>query len=182
MTNATVVVEEEMAALAHWNESRIGRTARIDELLAAMFGDGELNRTVCQIQARFGDISGLYNFSWVSESELSFVTPCEETVPVTNWPRKGESYRMVTVINPDGRSSPTPLDVKLKHASIDLQMQGAVYVTDQCIEPGTMLLKDRCAPCPTTATCPGGGRVWPLPGQDFCFHLGHNYIGHNYMG
>ena len=35
-----------------------------------------LNRSLCEIVETSDDVSGLFNFSWDSETSLSFVTPC----------------------------------------------------------------------------------------------------------
>ena len=96
---------------------------------------------------------------WVSDTEVRFRAPCERTVPQTAWPKKGDTYRGVYIVNPNGDASPTQSDVKFGHLPIEDQAMALVYVTDKCVEEGTILLNGRCNPCPTGAECPGGGRV-----------------------
>ena len=39
-----------------------------------------------------------------------------------------------------------------------------VYAGSSCIAAGTFEVNGQCVACPPSATCPGGGRVWPLDG------------------
>ena len=150
------------------NSLAIGMEAPADKVLLRMFtGTGRFNRSMCMMLEEAepdAELSGMFNFSWVSVTEITLYTPCETTLPVTNWPKKGATYRGVHIINPDGLESPTPSDVRRGYVSITEQSKSLVYVTDKCIEPGEVLLNGRCQPCPVGAECPGGGRIWPWPG------------------
>ena len=119
-----------------------------------------VNRTMCDMLDESqldADLSGLFNFSWVSDTQLSFRTPCERTLPVTDWPEIGDTYRGMRIENLSGDASPSKSDVKQGRLSMNEQFASLVYVTDKCIEPETILLGGRCQPCPTDiAECPGG--------------------------
>ena len=146
----------------------VGTEEPADKVLLRMFKNtGRFDRTMCTMLEEAGkdaDLSGMFNFSWVSDTEITFYTPCETTLPVTNWPKKGDTYRGLHIINPDGLESPTAMDVRRGYVPVAEQSKSLVYVTDKRIEPGAILLGGRCQPCPVGAECPGGGRVWPLPG------------------
>ena len=125
-----------------------------DVLLLKIFTLGALNRTMCDILDQTlpdDDRSGLMAFEWVSETEMSFLTPCERNVPATDWPTISDSYRTVAVQTPNGNTSPLRHDVERGHLALAQQIQSLVYVTDKCVEPGTILLSGRCRPCPQGA-------------------------------
>ena len=121
---------------------------------------GKLNRTMCDVLDERGDVAnnaGIFNFtrvsetviqsSWiccisacfflittqVSDTEITFRTPCERSVAVTNWPDPGSSYREIVVVNLNGDSSPTCHDVERGILSKEDNLNSLVYVTDQCI-------------------------------------------------
>ena len=86
------------AEIAGWNASRIGLEVTRDEILLGMVYSGVLNRSMCDaLAAESSDRSGLFNFSWTSETEMAFLTPCEQDLTITNYPKKGNSYRQVVV-------------------------------------------------------------------------------------
>ena len=66
------------------------------------------------------------------------------TTPATTY----VGYYTITVINPCGLNA----------------TYTSLYLTDDCPEAGEYALNNSCSSCPAHATCPGGDRVWPLPG------------------
>ena len=115
-----------------------------------------LNRSLCEIVETSDEVSGLFNFSWDSETSLSFVTPC------ALWAE--DQYLTVSVELEDGRTSSANADVAAGFLDAKRQARSDLYYTNKCVENGTMLLNGGCRRCPRGATCPGGGRVWPERG------------------
>jgi len=64
--------------------------------------------------------------------------------PVTNL----TGYVNILVTNPSGLSI----------------TYSGLYITDECPETGEFYNQGNCSNCPTTAYCPGGDRLWPIPG------------------
>jgi hypothetical protein len=120
--------------------------------------------TLCKILQHHGLLSGqwqnlfkvrgLLNFTWVSETEMSFVAPCirEEEI----------GYKTILIELPDGRKSATQADVIDGIIEEEQQDLAELLVVDKCVEPGYVLLLGECRPCPDGAECPPGGRIWPL--------------------
>ena len=78
LTRTQVTVDDEIRALIGVNTS-VRKLETVDTLLHDMFtGSGRFNRTVCDImdaEGPRGDVSGLFSFTWVSETEITFRRP-----------------------------------------------------------------------------------------------------------
>ena len=122
-----------------------------------------MNRTLCDLIAQSVPerMSGLLNFTWTSESSLSFVTPCHP---------QPQKYALVSIEIPDGRMSAVAEDFQLGHLSQKAFENAQLYFADTCVEAGTVLIQGECRPCPRGAECPGGGRVWPRQVQMMTSH------------
>jgi hypothetical protein len=129
--------------------------------------------SVCRVMQYYGllegdfenlpKVQGLFNFTWVSESELSFVTPCVLQADSEH------QYKAVSVELTDGRPSASASDVALDIISEESQFASQVYVTALCVEGQAVLANGKCVSCAEGAECPGGGRIWPTEGH---FNLG----------
>jgi hypothetical protein len=122
------------------------------------------NNTICKVLEYYGllegqwanlpKVQGLLNFTWVSESEVSFITPCVRESSV--------GYATVSIELQDGRKSAMLHDVADGILSDDEQFPAQLYLGDKCMVPGVFLWNGVCRPCPVGAECLPGGRVRPL--------------------
>ena len=126
------------------------------------------NSTVCKVLEYYDlldgppwdnlpNVTGLFNFSWVSEREFAFVTPCV--------PQGDIGYKTVEIELTDGRASATPADVTSGIVDEAFQSRAELLVSDKCMGGDEFLIKGECRPCPPGAQCLPGGRIWPL--QDY---------------
>ena len=73
------------------------------------------------------------------------------------------------------RPSRADVDVEAGYANVVVKtMRGTaasidrmLFYTIDCPEPGWIGKGQSCKPCPTGGFCPGGNRLWPLPGYKF---------------
>jgi hypothetical protein len=73
-------------------------------------------------------IQGLLNFTWVSEQQIEFVTPCIRS--------KEFGYFTVMVELADGRQSATKRDVEDGIIARDNQAMAEILIGEKCIQPG----------------------------------------------
>ena len=131
--NSSIIVDTEIAALLG-PTTRLGDEMMVNALLLELFTGGKLNRTMCDIlksQGSGADVSGLFDFSWVNETQLTFITPCQSSIAVTGW--HGESYQLLQIRNPNGDASAQKSDVKAEHLTTDELMPALVYTSANCI-------------------------------------------------
>ena len=115
------------------------------------------NGDVCEVLRHHGllagqwhnlpKVHGLLNFTWVSDEQLEFVTPCISEADI--------GYTTVVVELPDGRRSATTSDVADGIIAKTAQAAAELLIGDRCIEPGWVLtpVGNECRKCPDGAEC-----------------------------
>ena len=105
------------------------------------------------------EYSQQYNFTVVSDTEITFLVP-----PWTQEFTDDDGYANITVSTIDGPATMLSLNL---------------YYTEDCPRRGWFGTGLSCMPCLNGGYCPGGRRIWPLPG--WCAILLLNVITHTSM-
>jgi hypothetical protein len=90
------------------------------------------------------EYSQQYNFTVVSDTEITFLVP-----PWTQEFTDEDGYANITVSTLDGPATMLSLNL---------------YYTEDCPRRGWFGMGLSCMPCSKGGYCPGGRRIWPLPG------------------
>jgi hypothetical protein len=97
--------------------------------------------------AVFREFVQQYNFSAVGE-KISFLTPTV-SVDAAREITDANGYATVTI-----KTSAGPV----------VNLTSALVLVESCADIGWVGSGDTCRRCPVGGYCPGGGRIWPLPG------------------
>eukprot|EP01006_Ploeotia_vitrea_P055683 TRINITY_DN68023_c0_g2_i3.p1 TRINITY_DN68023_c0_g2~~TRINITY_DN68023_c0_g2_i3.p1 ORF type:complete len:1569 (+),score=598.02 TRINITY_DN68023_c0_g2_i3:697-4707(+) len=92
----------------------------------------------------------------LSDDAVVFLSPRAPNVSANasleDW---SQTYRMIRLVNKDGGYASCPHECS--------EEENLFYV-EECIPKGQWGAGLDCLPCPEGAICPGGYRIWPLPG------------------